>query len=163
MRWRANLDAPSFVQLGLIAWGHLECEGTQDWRPNERRKLATPSMGDQSAKADTDCRLRGVRELSRKAYRAFDFPAPATALPALTKKPCRWDCERRWQGSGIHRHAAGNVLYSFTSFLPTAHLLLFSGRKLKMPRKPRVEWYKTCVIPPVATSSGDLCMLTAHS
>src|SRR5438445_4954105 len=38
----------------------------------------------------------------------FDSLAPATALPALTKMPCRWHCERQRQDGGIHRPAAGN-------------------------------------------------------
>ena len=49
----------------------------------------------------------------------FDSLASATALPALTKTPCRWDCERQRQDGGIHRRAAGNVLHSLVSSLPT--------------------------------------------
>jgi hypothetical protein len=47
-----------------------------------------------------------------KLAEASDFRAPANALPALTKKLCRWHCERHRQDDGIHRHAAGNVLRS---------------------------------------------------
>jgi len=45
----------------------------------------------------------------------FELLAPAIALPAPTKMPCRWHCERPRQGDGIHRHAAGNVLHSLVS------------------------------------------------
>jgi hypothetical protein len=57
----------------------------------------------------------------------FDSLAPATALPALTKTPCRWDCERQRQDGGIHRPAAGNVLHSLVSSLPTGPPFLRSG------------------------------------
>jgi hypothetical protein len=33
--------------------------------------------------------------------------APAIALAALTKMPCRWHCERQRQDGGIHPRAAG--------------------------------------------------------
>jgi hypothetical protein len=65
--------------------------------------------------------------LARVAGR-FDSLAPATALPTLTKMPCRWHCERPRQDDGIHRHAAGNVLHSIVSSLPTEPP--FFGRKL---------------------------------
>ena len=65
--------------------------------------------------------------LARVAGR-FDSLAPATALPTLTKMPCRWHCERPRQDDGIHRHAAGNVLHSLVSSLPTGPP--FFGRKL---------------------------------
>ncbi len=57
----------------------------------------------------------------------FDSLAPATALPALTKMPCRWHCERQRQDDGIHQHAAGNVLHSLVSSLPTGPPFLRSG------------------------------------
>jgi hypothetical protein len=57
----------------------------------------------------------------------FDSLAPATALPAPTKMPCRWHCERLRQDDGIHRHAAGNVLHSLVSSLPTGPPFLRSG------------------------------------
>ena len=57
----------------------------------------------------------------------FDSLAPATALPTLTKMPCRWHCERLRQDDGIHRHAAGNVLHSLVSSLPTGPPFLRSG------------------------------------
>jgi hypothetical protein len=38
--------------------------------------------------------------------------------------PCRWHSERDWQGGGIRRHAAGNVLYSLTASLPIGPISL---------------------------------------
>jgi hypothetical protein len=47
--------------------------------------------------------------------------------------PYRWHCERRWQGDGIHLHAAGNVLHSLVSSLPIGPPPFFiSDRKLKI-------------------------------
>jgi hypothetical protein len=65
----------------------------------------------------SDCRRRGVGDLSWGGCWAFEALAPPNALPALTKMPCHRHCERQWQGDGIHRHAAGNVLHSLC-FLP---------------------------------------------
>src|SRR5215470_15911426 len=48
----------------------------------------------------------------------FESRAPSSALPALTKMPCRCRCEPQWQGGGIHRSAAGSVLHSLVSSLP---------------------------------------------
>jgi hypothetical protein len=63
----------------------------------------------------------------------FEALAPPSALPALTKMPCRWHCERQWQGDGIHRHAAGNVLHSLVPSLPIGPPPFFiSDRKLKI-------------------------------
>jgi hypothetical protein len=60
-----------------------------------------------------------------------EFLAPASALPALTKTPCRWRCERQWQGDGIHRRVAGNVLHSLVSSPADRPTSLFSDRQLK--------------------------------
>src|SRR5260370_4272362 len=49
----------------------------------------------------------------------FEPLAPAIALAALTKMPCRWHCERQRQDGDIHRLAAGNALHSLVSSLPT--------------------------------------------
>src|SRR5215475_8455336 len=72
----------------------------------------------------------------------FDSLAPATARPAPTKMPCRWHCERPRQDDGIHRPAAGNVLHSLVSSLPTEPPffgrelnncnLIFEGQPLKL-------------------------------
>ena len=65
----------------------------------------------------------------------FESLAPPNALPALTKMPCRWHCERQWQGDGIHRHAAGNVLHSLVPPCRSAHLpslCFMSDRRLKI-------------------------------
>jgi hypothetical protein len=56
--------------------------------------------------------------------------APANALPVPTKKPCRWHCERQWQGDGIHRRVAGNVLHSNVSSLPTGFFVQSGTQQL---------------------------------
>ena len=62
-----------------------------------------------------------------RLVRPLEFVAPASALLALTKMPCRWHCQHQWQDGGIHRPAAGNVLESLVSSLPTGASLLRSG------------------------------------
>jgi hypothetical protein len=63
----------------------------------------------------------------------FEALAPPNALPALTKMPYHRHCEHHWQGAGIHRHAAGNVLHSLVSSRPIGPPPFFiSDRKLQI-------------------------------
>jgi hypothetical protein len=103
-------------------------------RPNggDTLRLGRHSIGGQSAEASTDCRRRGVGDLSwgglgfLKLYTSQRATSPnQNALsPAL---------ERQWQGDGIHRHAVGMFYTHFVSSLPIGPPPFFiSDRKLKI-------------------------------
>jgi len=139
--------APSFVAPSFVAPTPRACairgsgRGCSPLAGQSERRSPTP-QGHQSLGLAQIVGDVAIGTFLARVAGPFEPPAPATALPALTKMPCRWHCERQRQDDGIHRHAAGNVLHSLVSSLPTEPPffgralnncnLIFVGQPLKL-------------------------------
>jgi hypothetical protein len=122
-RYASNSPDQGFLSPSMIQGEHSRMAGNQApaGQPNAQvARVGPPDHGEIN-------RPRPIRTVACAAFviclaAAAGFhgsPAPANAIPALTKKPCRWHCERQWLDGDIHPHAAGNALRSLVSSLST--------------------------------------------